>query len=353
MKQPRIGYIDAMRGFTIFLVVYYHVVLYTFGYTSATWTLNSFFVTFRMPLFFFLSGFLMYKVNQFQTLSALWSFLCKKGKVQLFPTFIFSVLFALITTTPYIYIILDKFKYGYWFTITLFFFFVIYSIGDFTLGRRMHGKEKVIIGAVFTILLYFLSKYSVTPFCPWSNSIFSRIVGIANFQYFIFFYFGALVRANSKFFSHLLRHERLVSIIIIGFIFLQLVLQLPSSKVFFINNAHSLFSLLQSLAGFLGIAVIFIFFRKNAHKIDNCSIGKFLQYIGKRTLDIYLIHHILVFTDIHFIGDFLSKHNSFVTELFSGSIISIIIIVLCLIISSFLRCSNTLARILFGKVIEE
>lgn len=52
----RIEYIDAMRGFTMLLVVYSHILL--FGYSdllirdNEILSFNRFFLTFRMPLFF-------------------------------------------------------------------------------------------------------------------------------------------------------------------------------------------------------------------------------------------------------------------------------------------------------------
>ena len=47
-KKKRIEYIDAMRGFTMILVVYSHIIF--FGYNDDTIpSFNSFFVNFRMP----------------------------------------------------------------------------------------------------------------------------------------------------------------------------------------------------------------------------------------------------------------------------------------------------------------
>lgn len=354
MKHQRIGYIDAIRGFTMFLVVFNHVLIYSFGKGLTAWSINDIFITFRMPLFFFLSGFLMYKANRFKNRIALGEFLRKKAKVQLIPTLVFSVLFALLMAIPYHSLLLDRFKNGYWFTYTLFFYFIIYAIGDFVLGKRLKGKIKVIIGAIFALLIYALSKYSVVPSCPWFESPLSNIIGIPNFQFFIFFFFGALTRAYFDIYEKVLEQEWFVSACIIGFVLLQLTLVIPFSKNwFFMNGLHPVYTLLQSLTGFVGIAAVFIFFRKNENAIVNSRIGKFLQYIGVRTLDIYLIHNILVFSDLRFAGAFLTKHFSFISELLLGGAATLAIILLCLLISQFIRCSDTLAKLLFGKVIKE
>ena len=50
-KPPRMQWIDAMRGFTMLMVVAYHVSLISFGETPKTSAAMSLLVLFRMPLF--------------------------------------------------------------------------------------------------------------------------------------------------------------------------------------------------------------------------------------------------------------------------------------------------------------
>lgn len=60
----RIEYIDAMRGFTIFLVVMTHVTIFGLGfYGSDTFSYREIAESFYMPLFFFISGFVLYKAG--------------------------------------------------------------------------------------------------------------------------------------------------------------------------------------------------------------------------------------------------------------------------------------------------
>ena len=62
MQKQRIEYLDAIRGFTMLLVVYGHVKLFSFHFLGGSF--NTFFVMISMPLFFFVSGFLLEKPNQ-------------------------------------------------------------------------------------------------------------------------------------------------------------------------------------------------------------------------------------------------------------------------------------------------
>ena len=80
----RIEYLDAMRGFTILLVVMWHVSYFGLGFDSSdTFNLQQYvFVPLRMPLFFFVSGFLMYKAAFQWNYSNTAQFLKKKVLVQ-------------------------------------------------------------------------------------------------------------------------------------------------------------------------------------------------------------------------------------------------------------------------------
>ena len=70
MKQ-RLEWLDAMRGFTMILVVAYHVAQSGFMESEKISASLPFLVLFRMPLFFFVSGFLAYKAKWLWTFSHL------------------------------------------------------------------------------------------------------------------------------------------------------------------------------------------------------------------------------------------------------------------------------------------
>lgn len=87
MVRKRIGYIDAMRGFTMILVVYSHVCNYCLGNKWMGW--NDVFFLFRMPCFFFISGWLFEPVRE-----SIRAVVKKKFMVQIIPTVIFLLLLA-------------------------------------------------------------------------------------------------------------------------------------------------------------------------------------------------------------------------------------------------------------------
>lgn len=351
--NKRIGYIDAVRGFSMLIVVYSHVLGFSF-LSHPAFSFNDIFVTFMMPLFFFLSGFFMYKPGRFNARGMAFKFLKDKIMALIVPTLIFTIVYCLIFQYPLKDLWLEKAKCGYWFTLTLFVYFIIYVIGELTLGSILKGKSKVAVGVVVAAAVYAFSKFSMSSSCPWASSFLCGLLGYANFQYFVFFFFGALIRAYFPVFVRMLDQRKSMLFIVSAFIIVQFLLQLPQSREWIVATlSFYSYSLLKSVAGFLGIVVVFACFRKYRSFFENSVVGSKLQFLGARTLDVYLIHLILIRTDMGYFGDFLARHASPVVELFLVTAVSVLIIYVCLLISSVLRSSDILAKILFGKVLDK
>lgn len=355
--KKRIEYLDAMCGFTMILVVFSHVLMCTFMKPADSgFSFNDIFVTFRMPLFYFLSGFLMFKPGRFRKLYPMskQAFIYEKFIVQIIPTVIFAAVYCLIFACSFKSLLDDPAKQGFWFTYTLFFYFLIYSNGDWLVSKICSGKTKFAIGLLAASAIFALSKYSLSPSCPWHGSNPYKWLGLNNMQFFLFFFFGATVKRWFDSFESILDSRKWIALILVAFTLLQLVLQVPAAKEAIIGVSYSLFSLLKSISGFFGITVVFAFFRKNQHAFSKeTTVGSALQYIGTRTLDIYLLHLFFIYVDFSPAGKFFATYHNPVLELFAGVLMSLLIIGLCLLVSRVIRCSDFLAKALFGKVLPE
>ena len=96
----------------------------------------------------------------------------------------------------------------------------------------------------------------------------------------------------------------------------------------------------------LGLFSTFYLFMKNSNYIDNYRIGQALQYIGRRTLDIYLLHIFFISDSISWIKD-TGIDSPFIIFIISIAT-SLVIIGICLLISNILRTNPILGKILFG-----
>lgn len=151
VKNPRIDYIDAMRGFTMILVVYSHICLFTFKTES---DINDIFILFRMPLFFFISGFMSYAIYTRQLIRKR---IRNRIMCQLLPTIIVCIIFLVSHSTPIKYVFFDDFKVGYWFTIVMVEFFLLYMVCVTLINRfKISMRNQTIIFIFFVLILNIL-----------------------------------------------------------------------------------------------------------------------------------------------------------------------------------------------------
>jgi fucose 4-O-acetylase-like acetyltransferase len=100
---------------------------------------------------------------------------------------------------------------------------------------------------------------------------------------------------------------------------------------------------------YLGIIIVYAFFRKYQETFMSSSrIGAFLSYIGRRTLDIYMLHYFFL-PKLPELGDWLKSCPNLAIELVLVLLLSIVVIGISLITSNIIRVSDTLAYYLFGK----
>jgi len=109
--MKRIEYIDAMRGFTMILVVFAHISFY--AYHEDIITFGRAFLQFRMPLFFFISGFILYKHERVWTSLTLYEFMSLKFKVQIISTVCFLLVYGVLFDVVWDTVWSDKYKAGY------------------------------------------------------------------------------------------------------------------------------------------------------------------------------------------------------------------------------------------------
>ena len=120
----RIEYIDAMRGFTMILVVLNHVALFCLGITRSVPSYHIYLQEIQMPLFFFISGFVLYKSNVQWDIKQTAKFITSKIPILIITPFIFLFIYLYINNIPFHEGLFNKMKYGYWFTFVLFVFFI-------------------------------------------------------------------------------------------------------------------------------------------------------------------------------------------------------------------------------------
>ena len=342
----RLEYIDAMRGITMIMVVFSHVITWCYGeLESSINSFNSFFILFRMPLFFFVSGFVLYKANQIWDLKNSAIFIAKKFKVQIISTMIFMSLFCYIFDISIFNAIFREGKAGYWFTFTLFEYYILY-ITITTLLKNIKNKVWYDISLLAIGIITYLATFKpeeIYQLIGANPSIFDALE-FPMFKYFIFFLFGIIIKRNFQAFKNFINNPYKIGTIIFLFLVLSLIyLKIGCTPYAPINIAFLIF------AGIAGIIVTFSFFYKYQDSFTKeTKVGRVLQYIGKRTLDIYLLHYFFLPRNLHMVGEWFTENINPTLEFFVSLTLAAMVIALCLVASNIIRISPFLANWLFG-----
>jgi len=277
MENKRIDWIDTAKGIGIFLVV--------LGHNSIPPVVFSYFFSFHMPLFFFLSGFLFSSAANlnFQ------DFFLKKTKTLLAPYLFLGFLvysywlavvqkFSLansdllkpLADLLYGSVHLDTIFTPLWFLLSLFltelFFFIIVK----------KFPKFYLIPVLVLSLIGFLTTFGAFKNLPWSVN--TSLIAL------IFFGLGYYLKNNSKDLINNLTKNRLVVLITIIFLLMSVWFFYLNGTIDMLNNHYQNY-LYFVLSAFGGIGIILVI----SQLIPN---SKVVNFVGKNSLIILALHSI-------------------------------------------------------------
>jgi len=336
MAKERIQYIDAMRGFTMILVIYSHVCVFCFKEYFIAF--NDVLFLLRLPCFFMISGWLFYKATRIWDKATIQQVIHNKFMVQIIPTFIFL---ALHERTNFFHQ-LGAFKGGYWFTFGLFVFFCLYILSSL-LFRRCRYKDWWMFLTALVISMaaswYDMHYRAVSPHIGWGRELLG-FIGFVTWRYYIFFFLGTLVKKHFEKFIEWTNRRKVFFTAIVLF---ALTASLPRTDYWL--WVYTRFA----LSGICGMVMVFTSFRYFASWFTKERVlGRNLQYVGTRTLDIYLLHFFFLPESWLSYNRQLLTYNSKWVEIAVVMGEALVVLACCLIVSYILRLSPFLAKYLFG-----
>ncbi|MBQ9216134.1 MAG: acyltransferase family protein [Prevotella sp.] len=336
MAKQRIEYIDAMRGLTMILVVFSHICNYCLG--DKWMGYNDVFFLFRMPCFFFISGWLFAMPDRQWNGVSVRTTVRHKFRVQIIPTVIFLLLLA---PPPLFFTRLGALKGGYWFTFALFEFFLLCIFSERYLKRW---------GALFAVSI------SVAAFCydVFYSRYFSSMglltkalgfLGFITWRYYLFFFIGTWVKCHFNTFVRLTGKPWVIAFVTAGFICVALM---PHVDDVFVSY------LVFAFGGITGMIMVFTFFRVFSAAFSKQKVlGKSLQYIGTRTLDIYLLHYFVLPRFLLPFGEQLRAYGCKPVEFSVAICLSLAVVAVCLLASYIIRLNPFFGHWLFGVKYEQ
>ena len=164
-------------------------------------------------------------------------------------------------------------------------------------------------------------------------------LGLNHLRYFLYFTMGYAVR------SYEVRFDRYADVILTFCIAMYIAVNLYASTIASLSSM--IFAILSST---IPVYIIYRVFSINREYFNQPSkLNRLIQLCGKRTLDIYFIHYIFIYSNLNnFLPNFQSIESPFI-EFTIVTFWALIIIIACLFVSQILRSSRLVARYLFGS----
>lgn len=349
----RIVEIDYLRGFGILAVVAIHVI-YDFvnkKIFSVVLLLNIFldtFITFAVPLFIFISGFVLflkYKNNHYK----ISEFYRKRALAVFFPYIFFSIAYTFFAyknvslTLIMKNICLARAYQHLWFFLILIQLYILYPylsrLYDFT--RRKKQSVALIIICLITQIIWNVFTGYVLPYLNCENLAARILLKVLRqhicISYIFYFFFGIYIMDNYKGFKAYMEKVKISRLFIVSamltIIACPFFLIALKNADYFINIPRYYGAVSLFIIPILNIASFALFFRYsyNLLRVNNL-ISYGISEIGKYSFGIYLIHMLFLDTlsKIMKHTDIFNNYWIFEAILFTG-VVTLSYLSVCLI----------------------
>ena len=335
MKE-RLGYIDAIKGFAILLVVIGHVIPWCFttfdnvvSMTPSPVLLWKIIYSFHMPLFMFVSGFL-FGQSHFVSFKEYVVKMWKKSRMLLIPYVVCSIL---------VFMWRGGREWTYWYLLTLL-------------------QLLVLVGGI----IFFIDKIK-NPKCK----IIAEVMALGGaglfLQLFHYFYDGQVLYICYGWYSHLCS---MYGYFVIGFFLMRHVdvRKIMKRHIYSLNLLFFCMGLCFNIpyTSFMGVSLhslsaIYCCLYLFVECFTKGFVVDYFKRIGKKTLHIYVLH-LFFALKITQLGDYfivLSQASrmefvtAFVIQLFFSVAVSLIIIELCLYTGKLIKTSPLFSSLFLGE----
>lgn len=347
--EKRLEYIDALRGLAMFMVVFVHIEGFCFFNFSHISFLGSMLSLVHLPLFFFISGLLALKLTiptKKQILNKVHTLLIPMCLLGL----IYSYLFLKRDVNFFLF---DTAKAGYWFTLVLFqMYFIVYVVQYFAYRYFPSSGNKWITFLLILAIIMYFGKYPMRKIDVLNEfgNVSSLHYTMNYFQFFVLGIFTALYKKKLNMLFLSLKKMYFVSAVLgcVFFVSAYYKYYMLDKCSIYVEGLDKIISMLiGTFCGYCGVIGLYILLKKRETFFGGNSIcGRILTLIGRRTLDIYLLHYF--FLNIISLGEYSSYLTYIFLEILLVGSISFLIIGLSLMLSFVIRKNALLSSLLLG-----
>lgn len=321
--KNRIIYIDQLKTLAIFGVVCEHVSNISMGINGRVFWL---FYLITMPMFFFSSGMFVRKKDNFPELL---KYIARRGKMLLLPFLIIGGGKTLLMDHQNITrLFLEVDHCGYWFLLTLFLMDVILSLLIYMMRSKISCKLRLYILGSLTIIVFLLPK---VPFLyPYKDILSLPLIGM----YFPFFVFGYIL-------NHVEGVKEMTDKVHCWYSII-LPLALIGLYGVMIKGIHAIYLVWPTM-----IALTYIVYQIVKDISGKLTRFHLLSFVGQKSLYIYVFHYFFLPKSLSYLQPYIQDDMPLEIIIIFGY--SVVIILLALLTERFIKQSNFVYKLLFGK----
>lgn len=231
----------------------------------------------------------------------------------------------------------DRFKAGYWFTITLFEYFVIVDLLRLLACKKQRLYDALLILA--SIVCYGLSMPTVQRM--YADVTTAHILGLAQWKYFIFFTLGMFVRRASETIISDKGGAAIVSTFLIVFV-------ANAIGNFQLNGLlYNLNLLLKEIS--IVLMAYYVFYTYRSKLSSHTKMGRWLSKIGTYTLEIYLMHYFVLPRHLNGVVDIVGLDENPLLASIVSIVIALMVVCVVLVFVAILQSNSYVKKILWNK----
>jgi fucose 4-O-acetylase-like acetyltransferase len=346
-NNSRKPWIDALRGFAMLLVIIMHVPFAAgVGGENVYTTLIGWMF---MPLFFFVSGLVMYNPNRQWSAKTWCTYMGRKFMQLIVPTSIVFLLLCWVYRYNVLEQLLHPMKAGCWFTITLFGFILLYTFYEWIIRViKVRDIWKNILLLIITSAL----SCVVAKFALWKGvfgeniRVYYDALQISKWCYFQYFILGVLVSKYQKWIKKVIAYPMLLAFTFIVWIVVAITCMQDLVVAFPIPYLNQLISVIYVYVSIMLVTYVFYHYRD---RIATSKFGQIVQVVGCNTLGIYLLHYFFLWGGYNFILKFYSTHPTPLMMFVIYVSVAILILAASMLLISVIKVSPILSHLILGK----
>lgn len=248
-----------------------------------------------------------------------------------------GVLYVMLNDIDVWQSVTDKFKAGYWFTVTLFEFYVLHDMVKLLACKRQWMYDVLLV--VMALVCYALAVPSMQRL--YGDVTIVRVLGVAQWKYFLFFVLGMLVRRNKQ----LAESEKSGFVLIMAFLLVycgNAIVECELSGVWFNINL-----LMQEAT--IVLLVYYVFSKRSQYFSSKTRVGRTLCKVGTNTLEIYLLHYFVLPRHLHSIIAVNGLIDNPLLASFVVAFVAAIVVGIVLLVCGVLQANGYMKRLLWNK----